>query len=219
LNESDAAIAQDATPNHYNGTPSDTAPTSIPGTIGLAKRFDGTSNYIRMSGTANSNLNFNEKGHYSISAWVYADTLIDSNNYVVAGKGHEQYYLKLKNTRVWEFVEYEAFTGWDITDHPATIKSWKYIEGIRDGLNQYLYIDGVLANSVWTRAATIARNTGDDFAIGTYLRYVSYTTNEGYCPYKGRIDEVRVCSVSHNADWVRLCYMNQKPGGDALLKW
>lgn len=120
LGETGGGIAKDATANHYDGTPSDTAPASVAGTIGLCRSFNGSSNFIRMNGTATSKLNFPENGIYTISAWAYADTL-DDGFHLVVGKSDEQYYLKLKQsvpstTMRWEFVEYHDKAGWFITN-------------------------------------------------------------------------------------------------------
>ena len=127
LGETGGGIAKDATANHYDGTPSDTAPASVAGTIGLCRSFNGSSNFIRMNGTATSKLNFPENGIYTISAWAYADTL-DDGFHLVVGKSDEQYYLKLKQsvpstTMRWEFVEYHDKAGWFITNGLPSARS------------------------------------------------------------------------------------------------
>jgi hypothetical protein len=91
--------------------------------------------------------------------------------------------------------------------------------GVRDGNNQYLYLDGELVSNSYGLAGnlSLARNTADDFSIGKYLRSADYT-GEGFSWFDGLIDEVRISSRSRGADWIKLCYMNQKET-DALLKW
>jgi hypothetical protein len=39
---------------------------------------------------------------------------------------------------------------------------------------------------------------------------VTIPYNEGWCYFKGMVDEVRVMNVAVSADWVKLSYMNQK---------
>ena len=222
LNESGNTIAKDATGNHYNGTPSDTAPTSSPGMIGSGRSFNGSSNYIQMKGTATGKLNFPEDGTYTISAWVYADTL-DIGYHMVAGKNNEQYFLGLKRSRPdttmrWEFVEYHNKAGWQITQDFPSAKVWTYLVGVRKGTTQYLYINENLVDStIEISRSDTSRYTGDDFTVGRFLSVPAYVY-EGLCAFSGKIDEVRVSSVERGTDWVKLCYMNQKEQ-NALVEW
>lgn len=202
LGEAGNAIAKDATGNHYDGTPSDTAPAGVEGTIGPCRVFNGSSNFIRMNGTANSKLNFQENDTYTISVWAYADTL-DNGYHLVVGKNNEQYCLKFKtavptsSSMVWEFVEYHNRAGWYITNSLPVIpsaKSWTFIVGVRKGTTQYFYLNGELVD--------------DTISI----------TPEGKCPFRGKIDEVRISNMAYSADLIKLRYMNQK-GQDALVKW
>ena len=210
------AAAKDATINGYDGTPFNMTPASaVAGVIGGAREFDGSSSYIDMAGTADGKLDLPQNGSYTISAWVYVDTF-DTRYHVIAGKGHEQYYVKVKcfgGSALWEFDEYEDKTGWAYTEvgNPPNSKTWVYLVGVRSGLSQQLYINGALAlDTFGIMAGTLARNNGDDFSIGKYLRPVTVPYNEGYCAFDGKIDEVRVSSMARSADWIKLCYMNQR---------
>jgi hypothetical protein len=222
LSEAGSAIAKDATGNHFDGTPSDTAPADAAGAIGQCRSFNGSSNGIRIHNTADGKLNYGENGTYTMSAWVYADTL-DNKFHSIAGKGNEQYFLGLKRslpdtTMRWEFVEYHDKEGWQITQEFPSAKIWTYLAGVRRGNIQYLYVNGVLADSTIEVTPPIAsRNTGDDVTIGRFLSVSAYTM-EGKCPFLGKIDEVRIADIAHSADWTKLCYMNQKEQ-DALVKW
>jgi hypothetical protein len=220
LGEAEGAAAGDATGNHFDGTPSDTTPTVVTGPIGYARQFNGTSSYIRMKNTAAGKLNFVENSFYTVSAWAYADTF-DDKFHVVVGKSDEQYFLKLKpyyppNPMRWEFVEFHDQAGWQITDTIALVKTWSFLVGIRKGNSQYFYLNGELVDSVMeVTASAAARYTGDDVTIGKYLSE-TVKTGEGMCPFPGRIDEVRISNVVRSADWIKLCYMNQKTP-DALF--
>ncbi len=216
LDEAGNALAKDATVNGYDGTPYNMMAASLaPGVLGGCRRFDGSLSYISMSGTAGSRLNFPQNGSYTISAWAYVDTF-DSKYHVIAGKGHEQYYIKIKcfgDSALWEFDEYEDKTGWAYTEvgNPPDSRTWVYLVGVRSGTLQQLYINGALAsNTFGTMPGTLPRNTGDDFTIGKYLRSVTAPYTEGYCAFGGMIDEVCVSSMSKSADWIKLCYMNQR---------
>lgn len=226
LGEAGSAIAIDATANHYNGTPSDTAPLGSEGIIGTSRAFNGSSNHLRMNSTAVSKLNFQENSTYSISAWVYADS-IDNGYHFIAGKGTSQYFLKFKtaapasDNMVWEFVEFQNTTGWCITNSleiPPAAKKWVYLTGVRKGTSQYLYIDGTLIDStINVSGSSDQRMTGEDFSIGGFISLYP-NSNEGLCSFKGKIDEVRISSTAPGADWIKLCYMNQK-SSDQLVKW
>jgi hypothetical protein len=215
-------IAKDATGNHYDGTPSDTAPAGVEGIIGPCRSFNGVSNFIRMHGTSGSKLNYQENGIYTISAWAYTDTL-DNGFHLVVGKNNEQYFLKLKQTSPptsmrWEFVEYHGNTGWCITNGIPSAKVWAYVVGVRKGTTQYFYLNGQLVDStISINVSSVSRHTGDDVTIGKFLS-MPEDTIEGKCPFFGKIDEVRISSVALGADWIKLCYMNQKEQ-DALIKW
>jgi hypothetical protein len=205
-------IARDATANRYDGTPSDTAPAPAPGAIGIAREFNGVSNGIRMKGTAGSTMNFNENGRYTVSAWVYSDTL-DEKWHLIVGKGNGQYYLKQQiKSRYghWEFVEYHNKSAWQMTIATMAPKTWKYLTGVREASRQYLYLDGQLADStIKLNSDTTSRKTSEDVSIGRHQNYVEYA-DEGYCYFDGKIDEVRISSVARSADWINLCFMNQK---------
>lgn len=205
-------ITHDATANRFDGTPSGTAPTPADGTVGIAKEFNGVSNGIRMKGTASGALNFPENARYTVSAWVYSDTL-DDKWHLIVGKSNNQYYLKQQiaaRTGNWEFVEYHDKVGWQLSESPVSVKTWKYLTGVREGDQQFLYIDGQLVESaIKPNYDTASRNTSEDVTIGRFQSSVKFE-NEGFCLFDGKIDEVRISSVARSADWIKLCFMNQR---------
>ena len=223
LAEPGNGTAGDATGNHFDGVSLGMSATSaVDGVIGAAQDFNGSSSYIRISNTASSVLNFPENGHYTLSAWVYEDTL-DSLNHCIFGKGHEQYYLKQKWSIVpfasWEFVNYLEKTGWQSTKGGAVSKAWKYLVGKRDGYKQYFYLDGEPVDSSYSiYSGYVSRNTGSDCTIGRFMQSVTAPSNDGFCYFKGKIDEVRVSSAALSPDWIKLCYINQKEN-DALVSF
>lgn len=205
--------AGDASPNNFHGRPSDTAPVPIIGMIGQAREFNGNSNYFTMAGTSSGALDFPENGIYSVSAWAYTDTL-DSMFHTIVGKGAYQYNLEITEFNEWEFAEFKNMSGWDMTTAAASIRQWVYLTGVRKGANQYLYINGQCADStIGPIANVLPRNTSADVTIGKII----WPANEN-TPYfyDGGIDEVRIANVAQSADWIKLCYMNQKTT-DALV--
>jgi len=227
LGETDT-LAADATGNHYNGTGYFTTP--VAGMIGKAQHFNGVSSYIQMKGTApQSRLNFPMNGHYTISVWFFHDTLADSVTYLIAGKGEYQYFMKnfdlslstQKHERQWEFTEYHGSNTWQAATYtPATEKEWINLVGIRDGSNQYLYVNGALAMEgyqvIGTGQDTISRDTTEDFTLGAFLNPVP-DWNQGYAYFSGAIDEVDVSSLPRSADWIKLSYMNQRADDKLII--
>jgi hypothetical protein len=217
--------AYDATANGYHGASYNmNAASAIEGAVGRARAFNGSSSYIVMPNTAAGRLNFPEDGEYSLSLWVYADTL-DTLWRAIAGKGHEQYYMQLKglgrNRATWEFVEFQDQRGWEYTEDstpPAPgAKQWLYLTGVRSGTSQQLYINGGrVVDTAALMPGDHARNTADNFTIGRFARSVSIPYYQGWSYFKGRVDEVRITRGALSADWIKLCYMNQK-AHDALI--
>jgi hypothetical protein len=214
LGQQNNTMALDATLNHYDGTPSDTAPEAVPGAIGTAQKFIGKGCFIEMQGTASGKLDFPENGYYSLSAWVYIDSL--NLMQAIAGKGDEQYFLALNRDGLpplWQFEEYHV-SGFQITEGTPVAGTWKHLVGVRRGTAQFFYVDGVLVDStIRTTPGGTPRFTTNNFTIGKTPPLPSEATNYFF----GQIDEVRVARVAYNKDWVRLCYMNQKTDEDALV--
>jgi len=212
LNEAGKNTASDATANHFNGTPYGTAAATATGTIGYARQFDGSTNYLRMHGTASGKLNFPQNGTYTLSAWIFADT-INKKFHVIAAKSYRQYFIKLKwPDQAWEFTEWNDGEGDDMTRYgPPVAYAWKYLVGVRDGSRQYLYVDGKLVcNTISHYAQSLPRDTTQDFSIGGYLENVNNSEKDGYAFFSGTIDELRISGAALGADWIRLSYMNQK---------
>lgn len=214
LAEDGNTVAKDATINGYNGTPFGmTAASSVPGVFGMAQKFDGNSSYIQMTGTAGGKLNFNENGFYTISAWVYADTLdYDStsarHDMTIAAKDNCQYLLKCFGTD-FGFAQYIGSTGWKASLSPAVAAAWKYVVGVCAGNRQYLYVDGICMSDIvnYIGTSSRARYTASDVTIGK-----TPPGSIGWSPYffKGKIEEVRMSNNALSADWIKLCYMNQR---------
>lgn len=210
----------DATSNRYSGVSPDSArPAIAEGVIGNACVFDGKTDFITMPNTASSKLNFPESGQYTVCAWVYLDTL-DGASHCIVSKGYEQYYFRstyvstniLITAPLWEFVEFSETDKWQTSNSPASGRQWALLVGVRQGDSQLLYCNGILVDStvnLWQNA--VSRNTTNDLTIGKFAKAVTVPVSEGYCYFKGGIDEVRIISKAQSPDWVRLCYMNQRP--------
>jgi hypothetical protein len=212
LRQDTGAKVMDATVNHYDGTLNGTR-IITDGMIGAARDFNGSTDFIEIPNTAGSKLNFAEHGTYAISAWVYSNA-IDSTYRMIVSKGDYQYSLEVMDSCTWEFSECQTTglttEGFDVTQSPATAQVWTYVTGVRDGERQYLFVDGVCVDSgVQSLSAPQTHNSSSDVMIGR-------RSDEPMYFFNGKIDEVRMTSMALSADWIKLCYMNQK-AADALV--
>ncbi len=214
MSEQGNTPAADATVNHYSGMAYNMVSASgAGGIIGNAREFDGSSSYITMPGTANGKIRFPENGYYTVSAWIYADSLADSGFDVIAAKGlyPYEYILQVKG-QDFEFTGFHSQPGaWQSSTSPASFKAWEYVVGVHSGANQYLYVDGFLTDSVAAVISTgVSPDSTSDLAVGTDR----HAPNP--CFFPGAIDEMRISNVSRSSDWIKLDYMNQRQN-DALV--
>jgi hypothetical protein len=215
LNDAAQDTIRDATDNRIHGSSPDTArPAIAEGIIGNCRVFNGTSNYITMSNSAGGALNFPLNGQYTVSTWVYIETA-DSLSHVIVSKGNTQYFLWQTpihlNSTLWEFADYRSESGWDLSVAPIDSGAWVLLTGVRDGTKQRLYVNGELVDTLIDFPFTGPRSSSSDLMIGRFAQIMASPNNDGgYCYFKGKIDEVRICSVAENSDWIRLCYMNQR---------
>jgi hypothetical protein len=216
LNDPGASV-KDATYNAYGGSAYNMAPQSgMFGIIGAGREFRGDSSYITMPGTSASKLNFGQNDVYSLSAWIYTDTL-DSLYQAIISKGDEQYNLEILGGD-WEFAEYENKAGWNMSQSPspATVRQWVHVVGVRNGAKQYLYVNGSCVDSVGKVLGNgFSRASGYDLMIGK----TNGVSMPGFPYYfHGVLDEIRIHNCALSADWIKLCYMNQKMF-EALIQW
>jgi hypothetical protein len=218
LGEAVGGQIYDATVNQYDGASPDTArPQIVDGVVGNCRQFDGVTDYITMPNTADGKLNFPVDGYYTVSAWVFLDTL-DGATHLIVAKGYEQYFLRFtyfpSNSPLLEFSEFSETDTWQACTTTATSRRWMLLTGVSQGSRQLLYCDGVLVDSTPNIYPTdsYSRNTSNDLSIGKFLKVVNVPNfdDDSYCFFKGSIDEVRILNTAKSPEWVRLCYMNQR---------
>ena len=108
------------------------------------------------------------------------------------------------------FVEYTndyAIAGQSVAsdDWQYLVYTWKW-NGDSTGTSRY-FIDGaeipLSEDSVTVR---IDENSNAMVRIG------QPNNNESYSYFKGLMDELEISAVARSADWIKLCYMNQRTG-------
>jgi len=195
--------APDATVNHFDGTPYDmNEASSANGMIGGAQRFNGKTSHYTLTGTADGSLKFPQDGTWSLSAWVYTEVMDSSGHYVIS-KGDRSYNLDLSGFNLWEIYDTKDGSGLQSIYTEPTLKEWKYLTGVRNGEDMRLYVDGVCMDSVMVIKKGVVRNDTFDVQIGK-------RSESDYGYWNGMLDEVIIQNRARSADWIRLCYMNQK---------
>jgi hypothetical protein len=201
FNEGTNSTAYDATVNGYNGAASGTTtPADTEGMVGRCRKYDGSTSYFSCTGTAGSKLNFPQGGIYTISAWVNSDVSTASHDIVC--KADKQYALHISSGNNWEFVEFNATDGWESVGFAPNL-GWTHLVGVRNGANEYLYVNGVMVDNTISTNSSGTRVTNTDLCIG---RQGDVSARF----WDGKIDETEMCNVARSADWIKLCYQNQK---------
>ncbi|MBD3390783.1 MAG: DUF2341 domain-containing protein [Chitinivibrionales bacterium] len=196
----------DATGNGLDGVNSGTVDTS--GAVGRARFFDGIDDVIVLADSITHVL-ANAKSTFSF--WIRCDTTIDGgtewncNSFLgddEAGQAEDSWWGILDSGRVGVSVANDtaAMCTTRITDN-----LWHHVALTRDATTGFLetYLDGA-------REDTATRTAGPlpDHRLDTFGRNIDGSTNDGYVT--GSFDEIRALAAVSSADWVRLCYQNQR---------
>lgn len=217
LGESSGTIAYDSTDNKNNG---DTNTTTInyTGNIALARTFNG-SNYVLVPD--DDALDAMGPGGVSVSAWVKDSTGTGDYSRIVSKKsysppedaGYELFYQGSSNN-IWMYsfdTSYIRGTAADIDTN------WHYIAGhVYDTQlsgDTYIFFDG--ADVTGTR-----QGSTQTYIAGTEPLYFGTTSGSFHTYYfTGSMDEVRIENTWRGADWVRLCYENQRVNQTLVSSW
>jgi hypothetical protein len=199
----------DATGNRHDGANYGAADAA--GMIGAAKAFDGTDS-IRVPGLLGS------PSSVTLSAWVNLGTPRTTGAEVVS----------LGNAVLVRMDDSGQTAGtmgafnYDSSTLHIIVKSgrylansgWHHIAFSVDTILrlQSLYIDGTPAAIENLQHSILYANQGTNTLIGTH------GNGQSMYSFIGSIDEVRVCDLARSADWIKLCYMNQK-ANDALVEF
>ncbi len=206
----------DATLNAYTATQNGTPP-SAPGAVGSG-RVVTSGNYFRAGGTASGKLNFPEGSDYSISAWVFANSLPSAGT--VVSKHDNAYALKLNGESTnWEFFEFGTdltVPGWNYVNAPTDGETgvWKHLVAVHSALETALYVNGIrMDNGVGTATSAAARVETRDVVIGAQPAGSNTAVQR---PFDGTVDEIRMSTAARDAEWIKLEYETQKSGSTVV---
>jgi len=205
----------DATINHFIATPTGSPTDTLGGIGGLAKGFNGSSQYYALIGSASGVLNFDIGGPFTLSAWAQINTSTPSGGAYIISKTVNQYAMCFGSQYAGYVIEgldemsnntSERNMGDSAVYH---VGKWHHYAFARSGLGSAtLYVDGVVKSS------TIATYSGGTRASTSDVYLGSSTGSAGY--FNGYMDEIRLDSGERSADWVALCYQTQMPGQTAV---
>lgn len=227
LSETSGSTAREATYSNCRGTYNGTLPRNASGAVGDCQSFDGNGDFIDMGSNAlNPGLN-----NLSLSAWIKRGDSGKTTTIMAKSKGGDTigvygayygYILAIDWSSFPHFYLANGGTSWGdpgslnlmATTRLTDRSSWHHLFAVIDrsgNSNCKIYIDGM--------DRTPAVLNGDILTVGpitnTLPLRIGIEADAGY-PFKGSIDEIVMAYTVRSADWVKLCYMNQKPV-DALV--
>jgi hypothetical protein len=179
-----------------------TATAVVAGVIGDALGFDGKDDYI---GTGPLNV----EGCYSLSCWVRADDLGTARRFIWKEYSYTLWYDAIGGgVRVEHFTDSLVWRG-IYQDNSRLIPlqpgTWHFLAGTFDGDRIRLYIDGELRDS--TRAiGALPHSSPLPLSLGG--RSGEFL--------EGVMDEVRIERTARSPEWIRFCYLNQKPNSEMI---
>lgn len=222
LNDNSGQTVIEATQNGYDGTSPDTSrPVSASGIIGNCFAFDGIRSYITMTGTASGNISFSQNSRYTVSAWIFIEEP-DDKSHVIVSKGNTQYFLWYTSIHLskalFEFADFRDQSGWDLSVSPIVQGQWVHLAGVRDGSLHKLYVNGECIDTLIDFPLELNRYEQSDLMIGRFAQVMaSPNKDEGYCFFKGNIDEVQISNAARSADWIRFTYINQQQNSKSII--
>src|SRR3989344_2321566 len=110
--------------------------------LGTALEFDGSTQFVEITGSDAGVLNFAEDSFYTVSAWVNVGSLPGTNQPIVS-KGENQYRLGVNGSDKFEFFEKQANGNWETvsSQNSAVVGEWTHVTGVRDGTSERLYVN------------------------------------------------------------------------------
>lgn len=199
---SDDSPIKDRTANGYNGNPDGnmTIGNSVSGVIGTALRFDGSDDHITTDAV-------NVGATYTLSCWINASELDSARRIIWKEYSYTLWHdANAGGIRVEHFANQDTAFVWRgiYQDNsrliPLSTDTWYYLAGTYDGDRIRLYINGELADSTKTIGLPPVQS---DQILSLGGRSGEY--------FSGIMDEVRIENEARCAQWIRLCYLTQRP--------
>lgn len=203
----------DRTGNGYNGTPSSSMSSEsvVRGMVGDGLVFDGVSDNINAG-----MLNLEED--YTLSCWVKAEKASWSNwRFIIKESSYTLWYnARWGGFQAEHFVDTFVWRGifkdsQDSVPCPMTLETWYYVTSTFDGDRVRLYVNGEIVDSSISIGMNPRSNDNNPLMLGG--RYYKDRISEFF---KGTMDEIRIERVARCAEWIKLCYLNQRADSDIV---
>lgn len=192
--------------NHGTGVAMDST-SVVSGAVAAATRFVAASN---QGISVPHNASLHPSGSGTVEAWIKSTSQASYKRFICkpfssAAAPWNEYSLESDVSGI------KAVFGVTIADSQVSVTAttamangtWYHIVGTYDGATQKIYVNGALEAS---RARTgSVSDYGQALAIGK--SGIDNNSN-----FDGAVDEARVSSTARSADWIKLCYANQKAG-------
>ncbi len=178
--------------------PVDAGTQSVPGLIGLARRFDdgkGIACGDKITGLPTGSASS------TTQAWVRAQRV----NTTVVGWGNEQAQGKVvMQLRSPPHLRMDCYfsNGGVVSKGRLPMSHWMHVVHTYSPGDSRIYVNGQLDGVTREKGSPLNIRSPARMWIGGWY---------GNYEYQGDIDELRISKVARSADWVRLEYENQKP--------
>ena len=199
----------DATANAANAQGTNfSAGNETAATIGLGQSFAAASSrYITVKSSAEPK--FEITGAITVSAWINVASWTVAWQAILT-KGDGAWRLARSNTNGYLNLSCNGLTtNSSIEGTTVLATGTPYLAtGVYDGGHLYLYINGKSDASALAATGPISTTTSA-VMIGENSQQTGRYFN-------GVLDEPRVENTARSADWINLCYQNQKPGSSVV---
>ena len=192
----------DATSNHNDATNYGT--TDTVGVIGTSRKFVYTNpDSIRVLGLLGS------PAAVTVSAWVKVEA-IDATSGSIVSMGDNV----VMEHKTYQQMAYHYASSWRTSASTTNLigAGWSHVTFVCNpgSSSQLLYVNGQQAASA-ANSDAIVYNQGPNTLFGRH-------GNGGTASdFGGIMDEIRIEKTPRSADWIKLCYENQKPVQDLVV--
>ncbi|MHA2167566.1 MAG: DUF2341 domain-containing protein, partial [Candidatus Hodarchaeales archaeon] len=187
------------------------------GQIGYGYDFDGNTDYINMGDPADGHLDFTDNEDFTLSFWVYIDSVDDwDGTWLVAkrnglGSSYQGYSIKLgEGGDDYPFHWGVSSNGPQFGVYASEdnlIGSWHYVACVFDENSNIL--STIYDNGTDDKSTTFGDTNDFDGVQNSFNFIVGGDYSGGDEWHNGRMDEIRISSTTRSADWIATEYANQ----------
>ena len=194
LNEGTGTALTDSSGNNISGVTYN-SPSWVAGQYGTALNLNGSNQYALI----NDNALLDVTDHFTLSAWMYADTDSSTSQHMVIGKSSDFRFGYSGGVSSFGLYAPTAIGRWVCT--AVTKGAWHHVAATYNGSRVRLYVDGNLANEEVVKPGSVATD---------YRVYIGSYSGTTYC-FDGTIDDIRIYNVVLSGAAINAVKNNQTP--------